>query len=384
MKRPHDTQGGATMSYRKNIFTHKSLYDHQGTNDFFVNAVKANVNFHRSHCKEYRKILQARKYKAKDIKKTSDLYRLPPIPTLYFKHNSMKSMPYNKMIIKATSSGTKGKKSRIGYDLKGLYYGAHMVYRMTKYHKLLSAKPTNYIIFGYQPSKSNQTVISKTALGATMFAPAIKRKYALKYKNGEYQLDMDGLKKSLLDFAKMPFPVRLIGFPAYTYLFLKELDKEGIRLKLHKDSMVLLGGGWKQFYTQQPDKKELYKILERVLGIKEDNCKEFFGAVEHPMIYCDCKNHHFHVPVYSRVIIRDVDTGHPVKNNTIGLLNLITPMMESMPLVSVMTDDLAVLRDGKECGCGIDAPYFEIIGRVGVEDIKTCVADALEHLGGKS
>jgi len=102
------------------------------------------------------------------------------------------------------------------------------------------------------------------------------------------------------------------------------------------------------------------------------------------MIYCDCKNHHFHVPVYSRVIIRDVDTGLPVNNNTIGLLNLITPMMESMPLVSVMTDDLAVLRDGKECGCGIDAPYFEIIGRVGVEDIKTCVADALEHLGGKS
>lgn len=67
------------MSYRKNIFTHKSLYDHQGTNDFFVNAVKANVNFHRRRCKEYRKILRARKYKAKDIRKTSDLYRLPPV-----------------------------------------------------------------------------------------------------------------------------------------------------------------------------------------------------------------------------------------------------------------------------------------------------------------
>ena len=200
------------MGYRRKLFTHKSLYDHQSTNECFKNTIKANVYFHIRHCKEYRKILRTRKYRLKDIREISDLYKVPPIPTLYFKHNSIKSMPYNKMIIKATSSGTKGKKSRIGYDFKGLYYGAHMVYRMAKYHKLLSAKPTNYIIFGYQPSKTNQTVISKTALGATMFAPAIKRTYALKYKNGAYQLDMEGLKKSLLDFSKKPFPVRLIGF----------------------------------------------------------------------------------------------------------------------------------------------------------------------------
>ena len=97
-------------------------------------------------------------------------------------------------------------------------------------------------------------------------------------------------------------------------------------------------------------------------------------------MYCDCPRHHFHVPVYSRVIIRDCDTLKPVKNGEIGLVNLITPMLAATPILSVMTDDLGVLHDGAECGCGIDAPYLEIIGRVAPDNIKTCAAGAAELL----
>lgn len=50
------------------------------------------------------------------------------------------------------------------------------------------------------------------------------------------------------------------------------------------------------------------------------------------MLYCDCKNNHFHVPVYGRVLIRDTKTLKPVQNGTPGLLNLITPLVGSMPL----------------------------------------------------
>jgi phenylacetate-coenzyme A ligase PaaK-like adenylate-forming protein len=80
-------------------------------------------------------------------------------------------------------------------------------------------------------------------------------------------------------------------------------------------------------------------------------------------------------------LIRDVTTFRPVKNGEIGLVNLITPLLESMPLISVMTDDLGILHDGSKCGCGITSPYFEIIGRVGVRDIKTCAAGAAELIG---
>lgn len=368
------------MDYRKKLFTYQKLYDLTSTDRYFVNAIKKNIFFHRKHCSDYNTLLSKRSFQIKQVKSIHDLDKIPFIPTLYLKTHKLRSMPKDKLLFKSTSSGTKGKKSQVGYDALGLYYGAYMVLRTAVYHKLLSLKPTNYIILGYKPDKNNHTIISKTAFGATFFAPAISRTYALKPSEEGYQLDLDGIKKALLRYSHQPFPVRLVGFPSYAYFFLEEMKRAGIKVKLHKDSMVLLGGGWKQFYQEAVDKRTLYALLDEVLGIKENHCKEFFGAAEHPIIYCDCEKHHFHVPIYSRIIIRDVDTLKPVKNGEVGLVNLLTPMLESMPLVSIMTDDLGILHDGAECGCGITSPYFEIIGRVGIKDIKTCAAGAAELL----
>ena len=144
--------------------------------------------------------------------------------------------------------------------------------------------------------------------------------------------------------------------------------------------MLTMGGGWKQFEGQKVEKEELYRLAWSVLGIPEENCVEFFGAVEHPILYTTCRQHHFHVPVYSRVLIRDVDTLRPVPNGTVGLVNLLTPMAGSMPILSIMTDDLGVLHDGGTCPCGCGAPWLELFGRVGVRDIVTCAAGAAEYL----
>lgn len=110
---------------------------------------------------------------------------------------------------------------------------------------------------------------------------------------------------------------------------------------------------------------------------------EFFSAVEHPVLYCTCRNHHFHVPVYSRVIIRDVDTLKPLGYGEQGLVNLVTPMIKATPVLSVMTDDLGVLHEGAGCGCGITSPYLELKGRAGIREIRTCAAGAEGYLRGQ-
>jgi phenylacetate-coenzyme A ligase PaaK-like adenylate-forming protein len=222
----------------------------------------------------------------------------------------------------------------------------------------------------------------QTAYGTTKFAPALHREYALKLSGNDYALNIEGIQKALLRYGKTGFPVRFVGFPGYMYFLVRALREKGIRLRLNGLSKVLLGGGWKQFSAEKIDKKELYTLIDETLGIQEDNCREFFSAVEHPVAYCDCANHHFHVPVYSRVIIRDVDTLEPVRNGETGLLSFVTPLVRSMPLLSVVTDDLAVMHDGAECGCGILSPYFEIVSRAGVREIKTCAQGAAELLGG--
>lgn len=114
------------------------------------------------------------------ISSFDDLIRLPFTPTLYFKHHRLQSISPKKQIIKATSSGTSGSMSNIGFDLRSFNLGKKMVISVGKYHKLWSKKPTNYIIFGYQPTKENKTAVSKTAYGFTFFAPALSRTLLLR------------------------------------------------------------------------------------------------------------------------------------------------------------------------------------------------------------
>lgn len=366
--------------YVKKLFNSKDPYDVFNTDDLFVNAMRENAIYEYNNCIDYKRILDDKAFNPYEINNFDDLVNLPFIPTVYLKHNEMFSKPLWMMPIKATSSGTSsGIRSKIAMGVGDILRGFKMIRKVFAYHKLWSIKPVNYFIFGYQPNKSNQKAVMKTAHGFTYLAPAKSRTYAIRWINNEYVVDLENMKNKLIKASKKKTPIRTIGFPAYTYFLLKEMQEEGIKLNMPKASKITLGGGWKQFYSEKVDKEEFYKLVYDVLGIEEDNCIEFFGAVEHPILYTDCRYHHFHIPVYSRVIIRDPDTFKPVPNGQIGLINLLTPMIEGTPLLSIMTDDLGILHD-RECECGVKSPYLEIIGRVGIKDIATCAQGAQEIL----
>lgn len=370
------------MKYRRRLF---SLKDPYGDSDgLFLQAVRENCLFHYKNCADYRKILNALNFGEREIlsDKPLDEYLagLPFLPTLLLKRRRMFSMPPRKIAVKATSSGTSGKFSEIGFDVGSLICGLKMVLKIGKQRGIFSPIPCRYIVMGYRPHKSNRTAVTKTAFGATLFTPCVSRKYILNFKNGKYSPDFDVVIKAIQSYANKLLPVRFMGFPAYTYFLLREMERRGISVKLPKNSKILLGGGWKQFYAEQTDKETFYRLAKKVLCISDKDIIEFYGAVEHPIMYTDCVNHHFHIPVYSRVIIRDPDSFAPLENGKTGLVNLITPMVAATPILSVMTDDLGVIRDGSECGCGICSPYLEIIGRVAPDSIKTCAAGAAEIL----
>lgn len=371
--------GVNSLGADKKLFKYKKPYDVKGSDRLFVDAMRENAVFQYGHCADYKRILDEADFDPNSINSFEDLVRLPFIPTLYFKHHRLESVPPKRQLIKATSSGTSGARSNIGFDFRSLKNGLDMVIRVGKYHRLWSLRPVNYIIFGYQPSRQNTTAVSKTAFGFTFFAPALSRTYALEINENGYKLSLDKVSSMLEKCAESRFPMRTIGFPAYTYFMLRDMKEKGVRLKMPKSSMVTLGGGWKQFYAEKVDKQDFYRLVYEVLGIEQENVVEFFGAVEHPILYTDCKHHHFHIPVYSRVIIRNPDDFSPVRDGQPGLVNLLTPMVRSMPLLSVMTDDIGILHT-EPCPCGESSPWLEIIGRVGISDIVTCAAGAQEYL----
>lgn len=358
----------------------KDIYNLQLFDNIFINAMKDNVAFHIQNCSSYRDILENLGFDINNLHNIYDLSKIPPLPTSYLKNNTLLSKPYNKLLIKTTSSGTGGKKTLSGFDLGSGLCGLFMAFKVFRFYKLLSFRRTNYIILGYQPDKSNQTAMAKALKAVTLLAPAKEVEYALIYKNGEYRINTEGLIEAILKFDKQKHPVRIIGFPAYLKMFLDELDGKNIKLQLHKDSKVLLGGGWKALFSDEISKEKLYSMANHTLGIHKENFKDHFSTAEHPINYVSCINNHFHVPVFSRVIIRDVRTLEPVSFGTPGLLNLVTPVLSSAPYGSIITDDIAVMKDGSQCGCGISAPYFELMGRVGMASIKTCTQAASEFL----
>lgn len=367
------------MSLRSRLFLHKDPYRKDG-GELFLAALRSTVAKNAAGSEIYASMLDREGFSPEELQAEEDIARIPPIPTLYFKRNRLFCVPESKLLLRAVSSGTSGTQSEVGFDLSSLICGLGMLWRFFRHHKLTSIIPVNYIVLGYEPAKHMRAGAVKTAHLTTKFAPALRKVYALKDNGTGYDTNIEGVRKALIRYSKSRFPVRFVGFPAYMAILLKTLEAENIQLKLSPRSAVLLGGGFKGFSDGQLSREELLDLIEKRLGVKRERCFDFYSAVEHPLAYLRCKEGKFHIPSYSRVLIRDVETLEPLSAGEAGLINFITPLVSSMPLASVMTDDIAVMGS-KPCACGNPSPYFELIGRAGIAGIKTCSAEAAERTG---
>ena len=369
------------MLSRQRLFWRLRPYDLPGSDRAFLTACRDNCAYHIRRCPGYAAICKHLGFSPDQLKTMDDLAKIPVIPTLFFKRKTLFSMPQWRMAMKVTSSGTSGKFSRIGFDWGCILAETPMVVNLGFRHHLVSPKPAHCVILGYKPHKSNHTGVTRTMFGLTHFSPPLSRTYALHMVDGSYVPNLDLVAKALKKLERSHFPTRIIGFPSYLWFGLKRMEELELRVKLPRDSRIILAGGWKQHADREVDKSTLYALAEKTLGIREDHINELFGAVEHPVFYNTCPRHHFHIPAYGRIIIRDPDTLEPLPMGRAGLINLISPLMTATPTLSVMTDDLGYLTPGEKCGCGIKAPYLTILGRVGMSDIQTCAAGASELLG---
>ncbi len=108
------------MRYRRKLFRLRDPYDIEASQDLFLQAVRENCAYHYAHCGEYRAILEHFHFSPETLRCETDLARLPALPTAFFKGREIYSVPRGRQLVRATSSGTKGQMSRIGFDAGGL------------------------------------------------------------------------------------------------------------------------------------------------------------------------------------------------------------------------------------------------------------------------
>ena len=361
------------MKYRRRLLI-KNHRPGEEIKPLLAAAIKENVAWHRTRNPEYARLLTGMGFPEASFDRIS---QLPILTTAFLKKHPMNTLSRAPYV--AHSSGTSGLKSAIPYSPSDVGVLLLMSIRAMGRRGLFSPKPVNYVMLGYQYHKSNQAQTMRTAYLATLMAPSLKKSFALRYREGGYHQDLEGLLADMSKFSRSAFPCRIVGFPSYLYFVLQLMEERDLRLNMPKDSKILLGGGWKQFYREEVEKESLYRLVRERLGIEEKDIIEVFGVVEHPVIYCDCEKHHFHVPPYSRVIIRDPESLKPLPMGQPGLMHFVSPVLKGSPVVSLMTDDIGILHDGAGCGCGNSAPYFTVLGRAGMTEIKTCVQGANEY-----
>lgn len=348
--------------------------------DLFVHAMAEITSWHYKRNRFYRNLLDANNYNPENIKNQSDLDKMPLIHVNFFKKHTIWSVSEESIVNIFTSSGTLGQKSQMAYDFVSINTPMLM---LDRYMKELAwntpDQPCNYLLLSYQPIKNQPVGTAYTDHTLCKYAPVNKLTYALRSTGESHSFDLFGSIQALLDYEKESLPIRIFGFPAFLFFILENMKKWRIPpLKLHPDSLVYLGGGWKNHADKQIKKNPFYQEITHQLGIADSRIRDMFGSVEHCVPYTECKHHHFHVPVWARVRVLDLKTLKPLKYGQEGFLNLQSPYSTTAPVHNILMSDLATIHPGKSCECGISTDYFEIIGRAGTQKNRNCAIAASE------
>jgi phenylacetate-coenzyme A ligase PaaK-like adenylate-forming protein len=359
-----------------------SPYESSNTLDtLFVSAFKEIMHWHQRHNSFYANLLKKEGFDIESIKSVEDIAQVPLIHANFFKLHESISIKKSEISEHMTSSGTSGQKSQMFFDEWSILSARRMVrfiYDKNDFNR--PDEETNFLLLAYEPLSNFKVGTTRTNIFLTSFAKAKEVFFALRATGDTHEFDRFGTVRKLQEYEAQKLPVRIHGFPSFMYFTLMQMQEMDIKLSLHKDSLVMFGGGWKGYADQEISKDRLFALIHERLGISTQRIRDTYGSVEHSIPYIECKYHHLHVPIWSRLFIRDVKTLEVLGYEKAGFMNFVTPYITSVPAVSVMMGDLGVLHPASECKCGALTPFFEILGRAGLSQNKSCAVSASELL----
>jgi phenylacetate-coenzyme A ligase PaaK-like adenylate-forming protein len=345
----------------------------------FLAASRDACAYHMERCEIFRSLCRQVDFAPGQLRDMSDLPRIPWLMVNVFKRYHLTSVPESEIVATFTSSGTTGQASHIAWDRGSMERQDAMRSAIMAGMGLVSNRPVNYLIFAYAPDIAGAKGAAHAQSRYASFAPAAESFYAIHAdERGEPAFDAAECINRLSSFAETGLPLRIIGFPAFAWRVLGEMERRDVRLRFPDDSLFILAGGWKGAQNEAVPKDVFAGFAAARLNISAARIRDVYGFVEHGVPYMTCEAGRFHVPVYARAFVRRPGTLELLPNGARGLLHVISPYNLAQPSLAVLSTDYVILGDG--CPCGRMTSTMEIAGRAGVAKHQGCAITAAELL----
>ncbi len=334
----------------------------------FLKAMQEAIIFHYNNCEGYKKFLEGRGF---DPHGKFSVSEIPFFHVDLFKTIKLVSVP-EKDILRSvqSSSTTSGTPSTVFLD------------RITseRQRRILGSIMTSFIgperktlivLDSPETVKSRNGKISSRASGIRGMLPFSKKVFYV--LNNELKPDKNALRKAVNE---MEGSVCIFGFTFLIYQFIKQAEEDAeLRSILGKLSspLVVHTGGWKKLRDLKIAKPDFNGFVAGIFKTKPERVIDMYGMTEQlGTVYPDCEYGYKHVPVYSDIIIRGPSSFKPLENGEKGFIQLLSPVPNSYPGISIITDDMGVVIGDDGCRCGRRGKFFLFSERAKKSEIKGC------------
>tara|TARA_B100000575_G_C23142058_1_gene664933 strand:- start:2600 stop:3649 length:1050 start_codon:yes stop_codon:yes gene_type:complete len=323
---------------------------------FFKNLKKLN-NHHKKNCKEFNLIANSFFFKKKQIK----LEDLPFLHVNLFKDKNLNSVKKNTQLKIFNSSGTTGSSlSKVNIDRF-----TSLLQSRTLFNILMSVVGQKRDKIYFIDSENHIKKSYNTARGAAING------FKQIAQNSEFLLD-NNLKINYKILKKINLQENIVFFSFTSTLwekFLSELIDKKIYFNFD-NSFLFHGGGWKKLENLNIEKKFLYRLIKKHLGIKR--VYDYYGMIEQTgSIFLECEEGYYHASIFSEINIRNNNL-EICKIGEKGIIQVSSLLPVSYPGHNILTEDLGVIIGEDNCRCGRSGKFFKIFGRLPQTELRGC------------
>ncbi|WP_016956759.1 hypothetical protein [Catenovulum agarivorans] len=323
------------------------------------------THHHAAHCPEYARLLTCIGEANSPMCNIEHIEQVPPVAARLFKDYGLKSIKDDEVFRLMRSSGTSGRQSQIYLDADSAKLQSQILVKTLQHWLGKQRRPM--LIIDAKETMQNKNGMSARAAGLQgMSFFGRNHCYAL---DENMQLRIDEVKSFIERYHNQQ--IFIFGFTFIVWQqFIQALQSLGLKFNLQQ-AILIHGGGWKKMQQQAVDDKTFKQQINAQLG--DVSVHDYYGMVEQTgTIYMQCEHGHLHCPVWSDVVVRDINSLAQLKNGQQGLLQVNSALPTSYPGHSILTEDLAVIHGEDDCPCGRLGKYFTLHGRVPNSQVRGC------------